>query len=111
MKFRPPPIHLLRSYLEFWFALMGLIVIAYLVTIAMRGRRIPECFSCGAMKVRPSRATGILDTVGAWFLIRPYRCGGCQHRFRAFRFEGSKTRLKVIFQFRDGFRVAIRSID
>lgn len=103
--------HLLRHYLEFWFALTGLIVFAYLVTITMRGRRIPQCFSCGAVKVRPSRPSGVLDKVWSWFQIRPYRCEGCQHRFRALRFESSKSKLKVVLQFRDGFRVAIRSMD
>ena len=111
--------HTLRHVLEFWSCLSAAMVLAVLAMIAMRGRRIPECFACGAFKVRPSRPMGFLDKIAGLLLIRPYRCEGCQERFRAFRvfdptqrIPGSKARaIKIVFQYRDGFRVAIRSVE
>jgi hypothetical protein len=93
--------HYFRHLLEFWCILCVGIAFAFLITIVLRGRRIPQCFSCGAMKVRRSRPVGIFDSVGGFFRIRPYRCEGCQERFHALRlFEGpSKSRLSVLVAF------------
>jgi len=95
----------------------------FLVTGLLRSRKIPQCFSCGAMKVRPCRAEGFWDTMVMPLLMRPYRCGGCRQRFYGFRnsYEDWKKAqiaqpqriVKVAFQFRRGLpkRIAIRVID
>jgi len=111
--------HPLRTVLELWSLLTALLGVAVVVMTAMRGRRIPECFACGAMKVRPTRPIGLLDGIARLILIRPYRCEGCQGRFRALRFSDQPARLsgtkaravKIVFQFREGFSIAIRSAD
>jgi hypothetical protein len=102
---------------------MLLLGMSFLVVTIMRGRKLPQCFSCGAMKVRPSRPTGLLDFLRGLLLIRPQRCSGCRERFYAFRLSGVGRRgpsqpvhrqraLKVVFQFRDGIPngVAIRVV-
>lgn len=65
--------------------LILLIALSFLFLIHLRGRQIPQCFLCGAPKVRRSRPIGILDIAGSVFLIRPYRCMGCLRRFHALR--------------------------
>lgn len=60
----------------------------FLVTVLLRSRKIPQCFSCGAMKVRPSRSEGFWDTMVMPLMMRPYRCGGCRARFYGFRSYG-----------------------
>lgn len=65
--------------------LIGLIFLSSLVITLVRGLQIPQCFYCGAIKVRPSRPAGFLDTAAMIFLVRPYRCAGCQARFHAMR--------------------------
>lgn len=96
---------------------MAFLGLSFLVMSILRGRRLPQCFSCGAMKVRPSRPCGLLDFAGAFFLIRPHRCAGCRVRFYAMCLPGAPARprraLKVVFRFRNGIpdRVAIRFID
>lgn len=65
--------------------LIALIAFAFLLAAISRGRRIPQCFQCGAVKVRPSRPTGFWDLTGTIFLIKAYRCAGCQARFHAMR--------------------------
>jgi hypothetical protein len=65
--------------------LILLIALSFLILIHMRGRQIPQCFVCGAQKVRPSRPIGVLDFAGSALLIRPYRCSGCLRRFHALR--------------------------
>jgi hypothetical protein len=61
------------------------IAVFFLLAAIGRGRRIPQCFQCGAIKVRPSRPTGFWDLTGTFFLIKAYRCAGCQARFHAMR--------------------------
>lgn len=65
--------------------LIALLAFSFLVITFIRGRQIPQCFQCGAFKVRPSRPNGIWDTLGSLLLIRSYRCSGCRVRFHAMR--------------------------
>jgi len=64
--------------------LMSLVAVPFLFMMLLRSHKIPECFSCGAMKVRQSRTTGSWESFCSTFLIQPYRCEGCQRRFHAF---------------------------
>ena len=114
-----------RYFGELVAALAALISLAIIVTLLLRTYKIPECFSCGARKVRPTHSVGFWDTLGTAFMIRPYRCGGCRERFYGFRRSGdpkkpppdpalqSQRVVKVTFRFRNGLlnRVAIRVID
>jgi hypothetical protein len=103
-------------------ALIGGIGLLFLVVVTVRSRKIPECYSCGAMKVRPSRAEGFWDTFATAFIIRPYRCGGCRERYYGFRnsydnWKKAQTEqprlIKVAFRLSHGLpnRVAIRVVD
>ena len=65
--------------------LLAFIAFSYLVITAIRGSQIPQCFQCGAIKVRPSRPVGFWDNAGTYLLIRCYRCSGCRARFHAMR--------------------------
>ncbi len=65
--------------------LMAFVVLTFLVMSIVRGHQIPQCFQCGALKVRPSQPSGFLDFAGNFFLIRSYRCSGCRARFHALR--------------------------
>lgn len=70
--------------------LLAVIAFSFLIVAILRGRRIPQCFACGAIKVRPSSPIGFVDSVGSFFLIKSYRCAGCRERFHAMRlFSGS----------------------
>jgi hypothetical protein len=103
-------------------ALVAGIAFLFLVMVVLRSRKIPECYACGAMKVRPTRAEGFWDTFAMAFLIRPYRCGGCRERYYGFRnsYEHWKKAqivqpqriVKVTFRFSRGLpnRIAIRVI-
>jgi hypothetical protein len=68
--------------------LFALVAFSFVVVTILRGRQIPQCYLCGATKVRPSRPAGILDLVGTFLLIRSYRCSGCRERFHAMRLLG-----------------------
>jgi hypothetical protein len=68
--------------------LMAFVVISLLIATVIRGRQIPQCFQCGAIKVRPSRPAGFWDAAASVFLIRCYRCSGCRARFHAMRVFG-----------------------
>src|ERR1700722_1935289 len=114
-----------RYFAELVAALVAMISLAIIVALLLRTYKIPECFSCGARKVRPTHSVGFWDTLGTAFLIRPYRCGGCRERFYGFRRSTDAKKpptemsllpqrgLKVTFRFRHGVpnRVAIRVID
>jgi hypothetical protein len=63
--------------------LIIVISLGFLVNAVMRGRHIPACFQCGAVKVRPSPPIGFVDAVCSVLMIRPYRCLGCRARFHA----------------------------
>lgn len=107
-------------------ALMAAIALAFLIVVLLRSHKIPECFSCGAMKMRPSRVDGFWDRFLAAFQIQPYRCEGCRERFHAVRIFGGSRKpstaeavaqplqrrrvVTVAFRFRYGLlnRVAIR---
>ena len=114
----------IRNFAEFGAALIALIALPFVVMVILRSRKIPECFSCGAMKVRPSRVVGFWDTFGIAFQLHPYRCGGCRERFYGLRPLGERKPaivpsaqpqriIKIAFRFRYGLpsRVAIRVID
>lgn len=72
-------------FLEPGVILLAFVVLSFLAIIVARGRQIPRCFQCGAMKVRASRPVGFWDNAGALLLIRCYRCSGCRARFHAVR--------------------------
>jgi hypothetical protein len=65
--------------------LIVVIVFCSLVISMIRGLQIPQCFYCGATKVRPVRRTGFWEAAAIVLLIRPYRCSGCRVRFHALR--------------------------
>jgi hypothetical protein len=71
--------------------IIALIAVCFLLISIDRGRQIPQCFQCGAIKVRPSRPNGFLDFAGNLIMIRAYRCSGCRARFHAMRLFGRKT--------------------
>jgi hypothetical protein len=100
---------------------MALIALFFFVMVFLRSRKIPECFSCGAMKVRPTRVVGFWDTVGYAFQLRPYRCEGCRERFHGFLRSGAPAAVnpvqrqrvvKIVIRFHKGLpnRIAIRII-
>jgi hypothetical protein len=60
-------------------------IFGFVVMPILRGRQIPQCFQCGAIKVRPSPPSGFWDAACNLFLIRSYRCSGCRARFHAMR--------------------------
>jgi hypothetical protein len=67
-------------------AILALVIVfSSLVIMTVRGLQIPQCFYCGAIKVRPSRPSGFMDVAATVILIRPYRCAGCLARFHAMR--------------------------
>ena len=66
----------------------GVVVLSSLVITMIRGFQIPQCFYCGAIKVRQARSTGFWESAAAVILIRPYRCSGCRVRFHAMRLFG-----------------------
>ena len=108
---------------EFGACLVAGIAVLFFVVVIIRSHKIPQCYACGAMKVRPSRAEGFCDVLLTAFVIRPYRCGGCRARFYGFRNaydDWKKAQLvqpqrvvKVAFRFQHGLpsRIAIRVID
>jgi hypothetical protein len=109
-------------FAEIGAALLGVIFCSILLMLILRGNKIPECFSCGATKVRPSHAAGLWDSFARAFFINPYRCLGCRRRFHALSFfVGSKEPAKVqpqrvvklVFRFRKGVpnRLIIRVLE
>jgi hypothetical protein len=114
-----------RYFGELVAALVALTSLAIIVTLGLRTYKIPECYSCGARKVRPTHSVGFWDTLATAFMIRPYRCGGCRERFYGFRRSGEPKKpppdptlqpqkaVKVTLRFRKGLlnRIAIRVID
>ena len=114
--------HLLL-YLQPSAILIAVIACFFLIMAFLRGRRIPECSCCGAMKARMSRPSGVLESLGALFLVRPYRCSGCRERFYVLRLSGgwhpyaprcvrSTRALKIVYQLRHGIptRVALSRV-
>ena len=109
-----------RFFAELGVALMAAIALPFFIVVLLRSHKIPECYSCGAMKVRPSRITGFWDSLGSAFMLRPYRCEGCRERFHAFLFFSSPSQrvqqpqrvIKVVFRFHNGLpnRIKIRVI-
>jgi hypothetical protein len=61
-----------------WFFIM---VRAFLRT----PRKVPQCWSCGALKVRRSHSRRFSDALAAALLLSPYRCAGCRVRFYGLR--------------------------
>jgi hypothetical protein len=96
--------------------LIALIVCTFLVMAFFRGRRVPQCSSCGAMKARPSRASGFLEAAGVILFIRPYRCGGCRERYYVLRLSDplmnphpvqTARALKVVLKIRHGVPIRL----
>src|SRR5271170_6402802 len=83
------PMRHLLHILEPGAILIALIVVSSLTITLVRGFQIPQCFYCGAAKVRPSRPAGFWDGLAMIILVRPYRCLGCRVRFHAIRPFGS----------------------
>lgn len=75
--------HYFRHFLEFFGVSLAAMIVFFVIMLIVRGWRIPQCYICGAMKVRPSRPSGFMDAVARFFKIRPFRCEGCQARFHA----------------------------
>jgi hypothetical protein len=108
----------IRFFAELGGILLGVIACPVLIVFFLRSHKIPECFSCGASKVRPSRVEGFWDLLGNAVLIRPYRCSGCRERFHAFsplagsdvQFVRPQRVIRVAFRFRAGLpnRIVIR---
>jgi hypothetical protein len=71
--------------------LMVCVALCFLIVAIMRGRQIPQCFRCGALKVRPSRPSGLLELAGVIFRIQSYRCLGCRERFHALRLSNRSS--------------------
>jgi hypothetical protein len=71
--------------------LMTCLALCFLVAAIMRDHKTPQCFRCGAVKVRPSRPSGLLELAAAKFLIRSYRCLGCRERFHALRLSNHSS--------------------
>jgi hypothetical protein len=63
--------------------LITFIALYFLMIAVFRGRQIPQCFNCGAIKVRSSRPTGFWRVADKLFQIRSYRCSGCRAQFHA----------------------------
>ena len=71
--------------------LLAIIAFSLMLALIGRGRQIPRCYYCGAMKVRGSRPIGLLDKTVSFLLIRSYRCSGCLTRFYAMRLSRAST--------------------
>jgi hypothetical protein len=65
--------------------LLAIVAFSLVLALIGRGRQIPRCYYCGAMKVRGSRPLGLWDKALSLFLVRAYRCSGCLTRFYAMR--------------------------
>jgi hypothetical protein len=74
---------LLSYILEPGAVVVVLLLLSFFVLAMVRGRRLPQCFSCGSMKVRPSRPDGLFDYLATVFKVRSYRCTCCLQRFYA----------------------------
>jgi hypothetical protein len=115
----------IRDFVELGAMFMIVLACGFLVVALVRRYKVPECLSCGAMKVRQSRPSGFFDRLFSLLLIVPYRCNGCRERFYAVRqfggffFQASGPRargkrlVKVAFRFRHGVpnRVSIRVVN
>jgi hypothetical protein len=115
------PMEYISYFTQLGLVLMALIALPFLVLVFLRSRKLPQCYSCGARKMRLSREVSVLDRFLGTFQIQPYRCEGCRERFHALRLFGDSKKpvvqrqrvVKVVFRFRNGLpnRVAIRVID
>jgi len=65
---------------------IGLICAGFMIRCVVRALSIPQCWRCGAQKVRRSHADGPIDTAASVLLLRPFRCSGCLARFYGPRF-------------------------
>jgi hypothetical protein len=66
-------------------ALLVLGWIIFLLLSLDRTRSMPQCWRCGASKIRRSHSHRWLDTFAAFSLLSPFRCRGCRSRFYALR--------------------------
>ena len=80
------------------YSLSGLVVFliaaGFMLRTVLRGFPLPQCWRCGAAKVRRSRADGFMDAAASLLLLRPFRCTGCRVRFYVPRFLEPSRRLK-----------------
>lgn len=76
----------LRYFTVIVIALAFLIVcgLAFLQAV-LRYQALPNCWRCGAKRVRHSACRSITDVTARILLLAPYRCRVCQQRFYAFR--------------------------
>jgi hypothetical protein len=66
-------------------AMLLLWFVGYVLRAAVRTRRLPLCWNCGASKVRRSLPQHLLDTLVGTVFLNPYRCQGCRVRFYGLR--------------------------
>lgn len=93
--------HYLRHFFEFFGVSVAALIVLFVIMLIVRGWRIPQCYMCGAMKVRPSHPAGLMDRIARFFRIRPFRCEGCQTRFHALAqfSQTEKSNLSVLVAF------------
>jgi hypothetical protein len=72
-------------------AVIVLIAAGFVIRSFMRSWGIPNCWHCGAPKVRPSRSERFADVAASLVLLRAFRCQGCRVRFYGPRFFGSRA--------------------
>ena len=77
-------------------AVVVLIVAGFIIRNFVRSWGIPNCWHCGAAKVRPSHTESFSDMAASLFLHRAYRCQGCRVRFYGPRFVGSRAFTKRV---------------
>lgn len=73
--------HLILYMVKMGAVLMLFVSLGFVAMSILRGRHIPQCFECGAIKVRPSAPLGFFDLAASILRIQAYRCEGCRARF------------------------------
>ena len=69
----------------FFAGLIGVLLLVVILTLVIRTLNLPKCGKCGLRSVRRSNSHKAFETLGCFFLLRPYRCGKCVRRFYCFR--------------------------
>ncbi len=67
--------------------LIGVLLLAAIIILALRTRTLPTCWNCGFQSVRRSHSHRPLDTLAAFAVLCPYRCEKCRKRFYCFGFR------------------------
>jgi hypothetical protein len=82
----------LRHIAGVLFALVFVMITGILfLRVAAHSWRIPECWSCGAVKVRRSESHSVTDAALRYLFLIPYRCRGCRVRFYGIRASAWKA--------------------